>query len=96
MINVGLILFVTFLALINIIVVKYTSNTKMMLVTSGFVIMFLIAPITWFVTLVSLGISTGSGIAGGVAGMMFGFITFLNGMYYVFRGALTRQQRENT
>ncbi|MDQ0350300.1 putative membrane protein [Alkalibacillus filiformis] len=90
-----LLIFITFLVLINIIVVKYTSKTRMMLVTSGFVIMFFLAPITWFITLISLGM-TGSGIAGSVAGMMFGFITFINGIYYLFRGMLTSQQTENT
>ncbi|MBP0726080.1 hypothetical protein J5Y03_12935 [Bacillus sp. RG28] len=70
------------ICIINIIVSLISQKEpKKMLIISGNTVMFLCAPIVLFTTLFIYG-----GIGGGAAGVLFGLVTFINGLIILLIG----------
>ena len=87
-----IVIIITFLALLNFGIIKYTFNTRKKLIAAGVSVMLLVSPLVFMVTLLSISNYTGSGIAGGFAGFTYGTITFLNGLIYLIKGLTTKNE----
>ncbi|RDY69119.1 hypothetical protein DXT76_16830 [Halobacillus trueperi] len=83
-----------FLALLNFVVFKYAGEIRMNWISSGLIVMLLGAPIVFFITLYVVGsLITGDGLAGGAAGLVLGFITFINGVVFLIKGLTIKEEK---
>ncbi|CAM4319904.1 hypothetical protein BAMA_14890 [Bacillus manliponensis] len=81
-----------FLLIINVAVVMIAARNRKRWFISGGIVMLLIAPLVLAVTGYTLGVTSGDGIGGGVAGFTFGAITFANGLGFIVRGFMLSQK----
>jgi len=74
------------LGILNFVVIKVCGDFKKRWIISSLLVMLLLSPLVFIVYGISIGIASGDGIGGGVAGFLFGVITFINGFVFLITG----------
>jgi Na+-driven multidrug efflux pump len=82
-----------FLLFLNIFVVTFSSTTRSRWITSGLIVMLLCSPIVTAITIYIIGTQSGDGIGAGVAGVIFGIATFMNGSIFLIKGLFPRKNQ---
>ncbi|MGD6992252.1 hypothetical protein [Sutcliffiella horikoshii] len=82
----SILLFISFLIGVNWYITKNYANDRGKLIKASLVVILVATPLIYIITMITLGVFSGDGIAGAVGGFGFGFITFINGLIYFIKG----------
>lgn len=87
----SILLFIGFLIGVNWYITKNYANDSGKLIKASLVVILVATPLIYIITMITLGVYSGDGIAGAVGGLSFGFITIIKGLIYLVKGFFTKK-----